>query len=387
MPLEPQGLYLPEQQAPLTAPVFRALLQRGVPFALKVDYRGLPPPLEELDLLRLRPTAAAGLPPGTLVLRCTADGFEFVRLPTGRAGRGPVARVVEVERAGARIRLDAPRWRLAGLLSVSLPGFAAALDRWRRVQAILAKLTQPLPYPVNLGSPEALIEGVLRKYAEPGEVARQVEMARAGLEDWEQELFVRVFPPAARLLVVGCGVGREVLGLARRGFRVVGADPVPACIAAARVEAGAAGLDAAFVIRAAHELDGPAGSFDGILCSSAVYEQTPTARRRVALLQAFGRLLAPGGVLVLCAGWNPTRGRRDALVDFLRHVARRLRGDRFTTEPGDRLIGHLSLASDPSRPCFYHVFQGPAEIEREIAAAGWTGHLHPSGAWVLRTPA
>lgn len=388
--LGPDGLFLPARAEALTPPVFQALMRQGEPFTLKVDYRGLPPPLEELDLVHLLPARVAAVPRGSLVLRPRGDGFEFVRVARGAGSPPPgeerYAQVVQVERPGVCIRLDSWRWRAAGRLSARLPACAQALEVWRRLRAVLVKVSHPLPCPVSLGTPECLVEGVVRKYSHPAEVAHQVQLARGGLEDWEQDLFGRVFPPASRLLVVGRGVGREALALARRGHRITGIDPVPGCIAAARREAGSQGLDLVLATQAAHELDGALGSFDGILCSAAVYEQTPTRRWRIELLRTLRRHLAPAGVLVLCAGWNPTRGARDALVDLLRQVARHLRGDRFVTEPGDRLIRHLSLASDANAPCFYHVFRSPEEIRKEILAAGWTGEADPAGPWVLRRP-
>jgi SAM-dependent methyltransferase len=360
-------------------------MQQGELFALKVDYRGLPPPLEELDLVHLLPAPAAAVPPGSLVLRPWADGFQFVRLALGEtAAAGWHARVVEVERPGVRIRLDSRRWRAAGRLSVRVPAFRGALEMSRRLQAFLRKVTHPLACSVRLAPPEFLVADVVRKYAHPGEVAHQVTLAHRGLEDWERDLFSRVFPPASRVLVVGCGVGREARALARAGHRVVGIDAVARCIDVARREAGREGLDAAFEVRAAQELDDELGTFDAILCSSAVYEQMPTRGWRIELLRRLGRHVTPGGVLVLCAGWNPTRGTRDALVDLLRRIARRLWGDGFLTEPGDRLIRHLSLASDANTACFYHVFASPDEIRREIVAAGWSGDTDPTGPWILR---
>jgi hypothetical protein len=93
------------------------------------------------------------------------------------------------------------------------------------------------------------------------------------------------------------------------------------------------------------------------------------------------------GVIVLTAGWHPTRGPRLALLDSLRRLLRGLLGERFPTEPGDRLVRHLSLASDAGMPCFLHAFHGPEEIRTEIHAAGLTGEMDPDGPWIIRVPA
>lgn len=388
MILEPPGLFVMERLEPLTPSLFAELLDRGAPFTLAVDYRGLEPPVEELDRVRVAPAGEAGLSSGTLVLRRAGHGFEFRRIARDRAyprgGDGRVARVLRVERPGASHDLDSFRWRLVGALLVGLRAFPALYARGVRLARFARKLLTPFPCPLSLGPPDQLVRGVIEKYADPGEVAHQAALALGGLEAWEETLFDRVIPPRSRILVVGCGAGREAVPLAKRGLSVVAVDPVPALIVAARRCAALQAADVEFRVAAAHELDRSAGSFDVVLCSSAVYQHTPTRRRRIELLRALGRVLTPNGAIVLCVGWHPTRGPRLALVDALRWGLRQLIGERFPTEPGDRLIRHLSLASDPHRACFYHAFRSPDEIRGEIEAAGLTAWMDPEGPWIVR---
>lgn len=388
MILEPPGLFVIERLEPLTPSLFAELLDRGAPFTLTVDYRGLEPPVEELDLVRVAPASEDELSSGSLVLRRVDSGFEFCRIARGRAhppgGDGRAARVLRVERPGASHDLDSFRWRLVGALLVGLRGFPSLHARSVRLARFGLKLLTPFPCPLSLGSADRLVRGVIGKYASPGDVAHQARLALDGLEAWEETLFDRVIPPRSRVLVVGCGAGREAAPLAQRGLSVVAVDPVPALIAAARRLAALQAADVEFRLAAAHELDGSAGSFDVVLCSSAVYQHTPTRRRRIELLRSFGRLLTPGGAIILCVGWHPTRGARLALVDALRWGLRRVLGQRFPTEPGDRLIRHLSLASDARVPCFYHAFRHASEIQEEIEAAGLEGSMDREGAWILR---
>jgi 2-polyprenyl-3-methyl-5-hydroxy-6-metoxy-1,4-benzoquinol methylase len=74
-------------------------------------------------------------------------------------------------------------------------------------------------------------------------------------EDWEASIarqaaalgaiLERECGPAnlVRILDCACGVGTQALGLARRGFRVTGADVSPRAIARARLEASTRGLN------------------------------------------------------------------------------------------------------------------------------------------------
>jgi SAM-dependent methyltransferase len=381
MRLEPAGLFLLDGLEPLTPPRFDELLAQGATFALTVDYRGLPPPIEELDRVRLGVRPRAAVPAGALVLRRDGDGFVFARVAPAGDVSERVALVERVERPGAVHRLDAPAWRLLGRLLAGAPRLEGAVARAR---AVAARLRRPLPVPVSLGDPDRLASGVAAKYAAAPEVHHQRALAREGLTPEEGVLFARALPPAARVLVVGCGAGREALALAGRGHRVVGLDPVAPLVEEARRLATTLGVQARFIAAAADAPGAPPGPFDAVVCARAVYAHTPTRRRRVALLGALARRLAPGGVLVLDAGWTPTRGPRLALVDGLRRLCRALLGDRFPTEPGDRLVRHLSLGSDASRACFYHVFRSADEIRRELEAAGLTGACSEEGPWIAR---
>ena len=96
-------------------------------------------------------------------------------------------------------------------------------------------------------------------------------------------------PPGARLLDAGCGSGRTLDELARRG-RVSGVDTSPEAVAAAR-RRGHRDVRVARVER----LPFPDGTFDLVTCLDVV-EHTPDDRATLAELR---RVTRPGGLLVV----------------------------------------------------------------------------------------
>jgi SAM-dependent methyltransferase len=384
MRLTGDGLFAVDVGQPLTSAVFGALLARGRPFAIKADYREVPPPIEELDLVHLRPVASGDAAAGTLVLAAVDDdgGFEFTWTPP-RGARG-LARVIAVERPGRVVRLDTRRWRLIGRALAASPAIAEVFDAARSLAVRAVRPMPPGRAPLTMSPPEEIVEGVRAKWGAPAEIRRLADESDAVLEAWEKDIFDRFVAPGARVLVVGCGGGRESLALADRGFRVTGIDFVPALVDEARRRATSLGLAATFEATTVEALAPrrPA-AFDAILATTPVYEQTPGRERRVAFLRALGRLTAPGGLVVLCATWYPDRGPRRAAIDGTRWLLRRI-GVRAAAEPGDRFTYHVSIASHHATACFYHRFQRPQEIAREIHAAGFTGELHPEGPWLVR---
>ena len=379
-----EGLFAVDDGAHLTPSLFASLLARGETFPLKVDYRGLPPPLEELDLAWMAPVAASTLPPGSLVLRALESDFEFTRIDRRRVG-GMVARVVAVERPRTRIHLDGLRWRLLGSLLVRSRAGAALFARVRQGAVRLRRAIPPGAVPLRIDDVARLTDAVAAKYGDDGEVRYQsARLASSGLEAWEIDVSRRWLPPAARVLVVGCGAGREALGFAAAGFQVTGIDFALGLVVAARRAAAARGLTVRFEHATPEILvESEAGAYDAVVCAAGVYEQTPGRRRRVDLLRALARLGAPGALIVLCAGWHRDRGPRVASIDAARALLRAC-GVRGVAEPGDRFTHHVSIASHHATRCFFHRFQTPEAIEAELRAAAFTWERHVDGPWLAR---
>src|SRR5262245_34979035 len=103
------------------------------------------------------------------------------------------------------------------------------------------------------------------------------------------------------VLDVATGSGNAAIAAARRGCRAVGADYVPALLAAGRLRARAEHLDVEFVDGDAENLPFPDASFDAVL---SIYGAmfAPDHRKTAAELI---RVCRPGGVIGL-ASWTPT---------------------------------------------------------------------------------
>lgn len=103
--------------------------------------------------------------------------------------------------------------------------------------------------------------------------------------------------PAGAVLDVGCGDGRDLADLARRGWRGCGVEPSSRQLIEARKLIREAGGDVALVRAVAEHLPFKAGAFDAVLCKSAIDHVTD----RDAALGNFARVLRPGGRAVVSA--------------------------------------------------------------------------------------
>lgn len=131
-------------------------------------------------------------------------------------------------------------------------------------------------------------------YGMPGFYNRLIDFCqRRALAPWLNP------PPGARVLDVGCGVGRWSRLLASRGAYVTGVDLSPTMIAEATRRAAASGLASRcrFLVQDSAVLE-VGGSFDLILCVTMLQHMLDVGAMRVAL-QRMARHLAPGGRLVI----------------------------------------------------------------------------------------
>lgn len=109
------------------------------------------------------------------------------------------------------------------------------------------------------------------------------------------------------VLDAACGTGHHAIALARRGYRVAGADLSSPMVERARQNAAAAGVEVAFAVAgfgALRLLRTPAGqatgeAFDAVLCLGNSLPHLVTPPALAAALADFAALLRPGGLLLI----------------------------------------------------------------------------------------
>jgi SAM-dependent methyltransferase len=138
------------------------------------------------------------------------------------------------------------------------------------------------------------------------------------------ECFVKaaqaVVPAQGHILDYGCGPGRISAMLAGYGFRVLGVDPSPAMIEAAKHQP-LQSLDAAFATASTPPTGNEHGGFDAIVCSSVIeYETEPDL-----LLRRFFAVLRPAGTLIISFAnsqsfWRALFQGRNMMLGAQRHT-------------------------------------------------------------------
>ena len=192
--------------------------------------------------------------------------------------------------------------------------------------------------------------------------ARDLEHAyRWTLEPWEEGVIARHLHPRGRILVLGSGVGRESLALARCGFTVFGLDASFECLQVARRRAATTSTVAHFVQGDFSALPSHPGQFDAVLLCGVMYSAIPGRTRRLSYLKEFHRALRPGGKVVLnfLVSLDPSIGMQPRLGQAAMWLHRQFHANP-EYQPGDSCTcGH-----------FAHTFATLDEVRTELEHAG-----------------
>ncbi len=119
------------------------------------------------------------------------------------------------------------------------------------------------------------------------------------------------FDRSQRLLDVGAGPGILAIGFAPACDEVVGVDPEPAMIEAARAAAGRAGVAATFIEGRFEDMAASLGAFDVVTIGRAIHWLDPEAARA-----ALDRVVAPRGRILVCNAGSVEDGRNPWLRAF-----------------------------------------------------------------------
>jgi 2-polyprenyl-3-methyl-5-hydroxy-6-metoxy-1,4-benzoquinol methylase len=122
----------------------------------------------------------------------------------------------------------------------------------------------------------------------------------SGLDDTEEYFVKHNLKEDSKILVFGCGGGRECIALSRMGFRVTGIDFVEECIKASRENARKRNLKIAFICQDMTRLQlPPEERFESIMFSALLYSQIPSKNKRLGVLRKIKPYLKTDGKILL----------------------------------------------------------------------------------------
>ncbi len=214
--------------------------------------------------------------------------------------------------------------------------------------------------------PEGVPRGVWQ-YTIADHIADQYDefFAENRLFEFDEQVLARYFSRPGMVVDLGCGTGRVLVTLARRGFRGLGVDLSPAMLRIVAEKARAENLSIWGLRANLVELDCLADhSFDYAVCLFSTLGMIRGRRHRRRVLAHVRRMLKPEGLFVLHVHnfwfnlFDPA-GRRWLAGHLLSLPFRR------GVERGDKFFHYRGIPQ-----MFLHTFT-LGELRRELAAAGF----------------
>jgi len=179
----------------------------------------------------------------------------------------------------------------------------------------------------------------------------------AGLTPIEETLLSRHPLGTGRVLVLGCGPGRESVALAERGHEVTGLDREEGMLADARSFAARRGVEVRFVVGDALEFQVDGAPFDAVVIFSGLVNMILPSARRVRALACSFEHLGPGG-RVLVTFLSAYRGQNEAPPPASRGFWHAVNPEH---EPGDHYLLNETV----------HVYRCAEELCDEAVEAGF----------------
>jgi SAM-dependent methyltransferase len=184
----------------------------------------------------------------------------------------------------------------------------------------------------------------------------------SGLAPWEAAFYSRFLHPGDRVLLVGCGRGRDLLALRERGYRAEGLELVPERAAAAR----------ALLARHGHSPDVTEGSvetavlrgpYDAVVFAWFCYSLIPGLAARLSALRRVAAQLAPDGRILL--SYIPCEAPPRAWAIRVGQLVARASGADWRPEAGD-----IVWVSGRHRIAHFTHLHWPGAMAIEARAAG-----------------
>ncbi len=124
------------------------------------------------------------------------------------------------------------------------------------------------------------------------------DYSASGLMNWERDFYLRFLKPDDRVLVVGCGTGRDLLALLQLGYQAEGLDAAPRCTATARQLLRERGFEVRLYTGAIEAIELP-GKFDAFVFSWFCYSYIPQSETRIRVLRKLRDHLNPGSRILV----------------------------------------------------------------------------------------
>jgi 2-polyprenyl-3-methyl-5-hydroxy-6-metoxy-1,4-benzoquinol methylase len=185
----------------------------------------------------------------------------------------------------------------------------------------------------------------------------------AGLTAAEACFYRRFLRAGDRILLVGCGSGRDLLALSAMGYEVTGLDAVADLVELARRHLRRRGMSAGVAVGLIQTIE-LCGYYDAVIFSNGCYSLLQGSKVRVATLTRLAPHLSADGRVIV--SYYPVH-RRSRIGHWLACATAGTASVDWRPEAGDVFSRDLR---QPALIRYHHAFE-PSDVKQECEAAGF----------------
>jgi hypothetical protein len=206
---------------------------------------------------------------------------------------------------------------------------------------------------------DADVRTVVGRLYEENDLYRTAEHNLQGLFSWETELLNEHFASRDSIVVAAAGGGREMIGLARAGWRVDGFECDPVLVEKCERFLSQAAVAGHIVQAPPDKVPSGFKQYGAAIVGCGALGHIVGRAKRVNFLKDLKSLMTSGAPLLLSVGRRPQGSRYHQVIYQIAKVIRMIRGSQDSPEVGD----------DPL-DCYTHLFT-EAEVHAELRDAGF----------------
>ena len=139
------------------------------------------------------------------------------------------------------------------------------------------------------------MSNIVQQWYEDKKNVDEMQRWNVTLKEWEQSV-LKFFPSGAKILDIGCGLGREAFALSDLGYDIVGIDISKEVISQVKQLSADRGYHIPFYEYEGEHLDFPAGSFDVVLIWAQTFGLLYGNECKKSYLAECKRVLKKGGL-------------------------------------------------------------------------------------------